>query len=109
MGAKSTSHLNTQRFSGDLDSWHLGGYAVRQDGPIGLRLGAIYSDHAGQNKRDVNLLDYKEQLKANTTPKAKPCFPNWAINWAARTSASNPSPASVSSATTATVSRKRVA
>ncbi|WPN23704.1 autotransporter outer membrane beta-barrel domain-containing protein [Pseudomonas marginalis] len=74
MGAKSTSHLNTQRFSGDLDSWHLGGYAVRQDGPIGLRLGAIYSDHAGQNKRDVNLLDYKEQLKGKYNAQSQTLF-----------------------------------
>lgn len=63
MGAKSTSHLDSQGFAAELDSWHLGGYAVRQDGPLGLRLGAIYSDHAGQNKRSVNLPSYKEQLK----------------------------------------------
>lgn len=63
MGAKTASHFDTQRFSADVDNWHLGGYAVRQDGPLALRLGAIYSDHAGQNKRNVNLLDYKAQLK----------------------------------------------
>ena len=65
LGAKTISHFDTQRFSADVDSWHLGAYAVRQDGPLALRLGAIYSDHAGQNKRDVSLLDYKEQLKGH--------------------------------------------
>lgn len=65
MGAKSTTKLDAQRFSADLDSWHLGGYAVRQDGPLGLRLGAIYSDHAGQNKRRVHLSNYTEQLKGD--------------------------------------------
>jgi len=74
MGAKSSSNLNAQRFSADLDSWHLGGYAVRTDGPLALRLGAIYSDHAGQNKRNVNLLDYKEQLKGSYNAQSQTLF-----------------------------------
>lgn len=74
MGAKSTSHFDSKRFSADLGSWHLGGYAVRQDGPLALRLGAVYSDHAGQNKRSVNLLDYKEQLKGNYNAQSQTLF-----------------------------------
>lgn len=74
MGAKSSSHFDAQRFSADLDSWHLGGYAVRTDGPMALRLGAIYSDHAGQNKRNVNLLDYKEQLKSSYNAQSQTLF-----------------------------------
>jgi len=74
IGAKSSSNLNAQRFSADLDSWHLGGYAVRTDGPLALRLGAIYSDHAGQNKRNVNLLDYKEQLKGSYNAQSQTLF-----------------------------------
>lgn len=74
MGAKSTSHLDTPRFASELDSWHLGGYAVRQDGPLALRLGAIYSDHAGQNKRNVNLLDYKEQLRGQYNAQSQTLF-----------------------------------
>ncbi|AIB39404.1 MULTISPECIES: autotransporter outer membrane beta-barrel domain-containing protein [Pseudomonas] len=74
MAAKSTSNLDAQRFSANLDSWHLGGYAVRQDGPLALRLGAIYSDHAGQNKRNVNLLDYKEQLKGKYNAQSQTLF-----------------------------------
>lgn len=74
MGAKSSSNLNAQRFSADLDSWHLGGYAVRTDGPLALRLGAIYSDHAGRNKRNVNLLDYKEQLKGSYNAQSQTLF-----------------------------------
>ena len=65
VGAKSNSHLDAKRFAGDLDSWHLGGYAVHQDGPLALRLGAIHSDHAGQNKRSVEVLDRKDSLKAS--------------------------------------------
>ncbi|KAB0518069.1 autotransporter domain-containing protein [Pseudomonas extremorientalis] len=74
MGAKSTSHFDTPRFASELDSWHLGGYAVRQDGPLALRLGAIYSDHAGQNKRNVNLLDYKEQLRGQYNAQSQTLF-----------------------------------
>ncbi|MBD8090594.1 autotransporter outer membrane beta-barrel domain-containing protein [Pseudomonas fluorescens] len=74
MGAKSTSELQAQRFKGELDSLHLGGYAVRQDGPLALRLGAIYSDHAGKNKRDVNLLGYKEQLQGKYDAQSQTVF-----------------------------------
>jgi outer membrane autotransporter protein len=74
MGAKSSSQLDAKRFSADLDSWHLGGYAVRQDGPFALRLGAMYSRHAGQTKRGVNLLDYKEQLRGNYDAQSQTVF-----------------------------------
>ena len=74
MGAKSTTKLDAQRFAGELDSWHLGGYAVRQDGPLALRLGAIYSNHGGQNKRSVELLDYKEQLKGKYSAQSQTLF-----------------------------------
>ncbi len=74
MGAKSSSHLDAARFSADLDSWHLGSYAVRQDGPLALRLGAIYSSHDGQNKRSVKLLDYTEQLRANYNANSQTVF-----------------------------------
>ncbi|MGB3126275.1 MAG: autotransporter outer membrane beta-barrel domain-containing protein [Pseudomonas sp.] len=65
MGAKSTSRLDAKRFAAELDSWHLGGYAVRQDGPLALRLGAIYSSHGGQTKRGVQAFSYKDSLKGS--------------------------------------------
>lgn len=74
MGAKTTTNLDAQRFSADLDSWHLGGYAVHQDGPLAVRLGAIYSDHAGQNKRSIHLLDYKEQVRGDYTAQSQTVF-----------------------------------
>ncbi len=74
LGAKSSSNLDTQRFSADLDSWHLGGYAVRQDGPLALRLGAIYSSHAGQNQRKVEILGYKDALKGRYDANSQTVF-----------------------------------
>ncbi|SDU23262.1 autotransporter outer membrane beta-barrel domain-containing protein [Pseudomonas yamanorum] len=76
MGAKSASDLSAKRFKGDLDSWHLGGYAVRQDGPLALRLGAIYSGHAGQSKRSVDsdFVDYREQAKGKYNAQSQNAF-----------------------------------
>ncbi|AKS07322.1 autotransporter outer membrane beta-barrel domain-containing protein [Pseudomonas trivialis] len=74
LGAKSSSRFDTQRFTADLDSWHLGGYAVRQDGPLALRLGAIYSSHAGQNKRGIDILGYKDTLKGSYTANSQNVF-----------------------------------
>jgi outer membrane autotransporter protein len=77
MGAKTNSKLDAQRFSADLDSWHLGGYAVRQDGPLAMRLGAIYSSHAGQNTRHVQFLDYKDSLKGSYDAQSQSVFSEW--------------------------------
>lgn len=76
MGAKSTSDLSAKRFKGELDSWHVGGYAVRQDGPIALRLGAIYSNHAGKTKRsvDFDFIDYREQLTGKHNAQSQNAF-----------------------------------
>ena len=74
MGAKSSSRFDAPRFTADLDSWHLGGYAVRQDGPLALRLGAIYSHHAGQNKRNVSILNYKDSLKGSYNAHSQTLF-----------------------------------
>lgn len=74
MGAKSTNRLDAQRFAAELDSWHLGGYAVRQDGPLGLRLGAIYSSHDGKNTRNVELADYKDALKSTYDATSQSLF-----------------------------------
>ncbi|AMN78001.1 autotransporter outer membrane beta-barrel domain-containing protein [Pseudomonas azotoformans] len=74
LGAKSTSRFDTRRFSADLDSWHLGTYAVRQDGPVALRLGAIYSSHAGKNLRGIEILDYKDTLKGRYNANSQNVF-----------------------------------
>ena len=76
MGAKSASDLNAKRFKGELDSWHLGGYAVRQDGPLALRLGAIYSSHAGQTQRtvDFDFVEHREQSKGKYNAQSQNAF-----------------------------------
>ncbi len=76
MGAKSTSNLSADRFKGELDSWHLGAYAMRQDGPLALRLGAIHSSHAGQTKRsvDVDFMNYRAQATGKHSAQSQNAF-----------------------------------
>lgn len=51
--------------SGDIDSWHLGTYALRQDGPLALRLGAAYSSHDGESKRRVEFDGFSDSPKGD--------------------------------------------
>ncbi|KTC49161.1 transporter [Pseudomonas fluorescens ABAC62] len=76
VGGKSATNLGAKRFKGELDSWHLGAYAVRQDGPLALRLGALYSSHAGQNKRavDLDFIDYREHLTGKYKARSQNAF-----------------------------------
>jgi len=74
MGAKTTSDFDAKRFDAALDSWHLGAYAVRQDGPLALRLGAIYSSHDGNNKRSVDVFGEKAQLKGKYNAQSQTAF-----------------------------------
>lgn len=73
-GAKSTSQLDALRFGATLDSWHLGAYAVRQDGPMALRLGAFYSSHAGTDKRNVEILGGRDSLKGRYDAQSQTAF-----------------------------------
>ena len=110
MGAKTSSRFDALRYAADLDSWHLGGYAVRQDGPFALRLGAIYSNHGRAEQTAASACSITTtRSKANTTPAARHCSPNWAINWAAVIPLSNPSSASATNAISAIVSKRAAA
>lgn len=50
-------------FEGDVDSLHLGVYGLRQDGPVALRLGAAYSRHDGDSKREVAFGGFTDHLR----------------------------------------------
>jgi len=49
----SRTDLDGSGISGDIDSLHLGAYALRQSGALALRLGAAYSRHDGSSEREV--------------------------------------------------------
>ena len=83
VGGKSGSELSAKRFKGELDSWHMGAYAVRQDGPLALRLGALYSSHAGRNKRgvDFDFIDYSEHLTGKYKAQSQNAFTEMGYQW----------------------------
>lgn len=76
VGGKSGSDLSARRFKGEVDSWHLGAYAVRLDGPLALRLGALYSSHTGQNKRtvDFDFINHRDHLSGKYKARSQNAF-----------------------------------
>jgi len=65
IGGKTQTRLDSHQFEGALDSWLAGVYALRQDGPLALRLGAVYGSHDGSTKRHVAFNRYRDNLKGS--------------------------------------------
>ncbi|WP_339491675.1 MULTISPECIES: autotransporter outer membrane beta-barrel domain-containing protein [unclassified Pseudomonas] len=63
IGSKTQTRLDSYQFDGALDSWLVGAYALRQDGPLALRLGAVYGSHDGSTKRHVAFNGFRDRLK----------------------------------------------
>lgn len=63
IGSKTQTRLDSYQFEGALDSWLVGAYAVRQEGPLALRLGAVHGSHDGSTKRHVAFNGFKDHLK----------------------------------------------
>ncbi|MFZ4969016.1 autotransporter outer membrane beta-barrel domain-containing protein [Pseudomonas sp. Mn2068] len=80
LGGKSQSEHKASRFEGDLDSWHVGTYALHQSGPVALRLGAIHSDHSGKTKRNVEFGSYKDRLAGNYDATSQQAFAELGYN-----------------------------
>ncbi|MEN2395046.1 autotransporter outer membrane beta-barrel domain-containing protein [Pseudomonas halotolerans] len=74
IGSKTQTRLDSRQFEGRLDSWHLGAYALRQDGPWALRLGAVYGNHDGSNKRHVVFNGFRDRLKGRYDAHAQQVF-----------------------------------
>lgn len=63
IGSKTQTRLDSYQFEGALDSWLAGAYALRQDGPLALRLGAVYGSHDGSTQRNVAFNGFRDRLK----------------------------------------------
>jgi outer membrane autotransporter protein len=74
MGAKSQTRLDSRDLDGDLDSWHLGAYALRQNGPMSLRLGASYSHHDGKTQRQVAFNGFSDRPKGRYDASTQQAF-----------------------------------
>ncbi|WP_426155130.1 autotransporter outer membrane beta-barrel domain-containing protein [Pseudomonas sp. TSRC2-2] len=80
LGGKSQTNLDARQYDGDLDSWHLGAYAVRQDGPLSLRLGATYAGHDGSSTRRVAFKGFSDRLKGNYDANTQQAFAEAGFN-----------------------------
>ena len=74
IGGKTQTRLDGQQFDGRLDTWHLGAYALRQDGPWALRLGAVYGNHDGSTKRHVLFNGFRDRLKGRYDANTQQVF-----------------------------------
>lgn len=74
LGGYTKTDLDSHDVDNKLHSWHVGAYAVRQDGPIALRLGAAYSHHAGDNKRTVAFESFNERPKGDYDADSQQAF-----------------------------------
>ncbi|NWB96033.1 autotransporter outer membrane beta-barrel domain-containing protein [Pseudomonas gingeri] len=80
LGGKSQSKHKGSRFDGDLDSWHIGTYALHQSGPVALRLGAIHSQHYGKTQRNVEFMGYKDRLTGDYGANSQQAFAELGYN-----------------------------
>jgi subtilase-type serine protease len=74
MAGKSDTRLDSRDLDGDLDSWHLGAYAQRQNGPVALRLGATYSNHDGSTKRRVAFNGFSDRPEGRYDASTQQAF-----------------------------------
>ncbi|MHC8323182.1 autotransporter outer membrane beta-barrel domain-containing protein [Pseudomonas sp. GB2N2] len=74
MGGKSRTGLDSRELDGGLDSWHLGAYALRQSGPIALRLGATYSNHNGHTARQVAFTGFRDRPEGRYDASTQQAF-----------------------------------
>ncbi|QVW27007.1 autotransporter domain-containing protein [Pseudomonas hormoni] len=74
MGGKSRTRVDGSLFDGDLDSWHLGAYALRQNGPMSLRLGATHSSHDGSTQRQIAFNGFSDRPKGRYDANTQQVF-----------------------------------
>ncbi|WP_338583917.1 autotransporter outer membrane beta-barrel domain-containing protein [Pseudomonas sp. MAG733B] len=74
IGGKSSTRMDSRQLDGDLDSWHLGAYALRQSGPVALRLGATFSNHDGSTKREVSFYRFSDRPKGRYDANTQQAF-----------------------------------
>ncbi|MHC8289865.1 autotransporter outer membrane beta-barrel domain-containing protein [Pseudomonas sp. XS1P51] len=74
MGGQSRTRQKSSELEGDLDSWHLGAYALRQEGPMSLRLGATHNSHDGSSARRVEFSGFKDRPKGRYDASTQQAF-----------------------------------
>lgn len=74
MGGKAETRLDSRDLDGGLDSWYLGAYALRQNGPMSLRLGATYGNHDGNTKRQVAFNGFSDRPEGRYDANTQQAF-----------------------------------
>lgn len=74
LGGYSRTDLDSTGVDGKVNSWHVGAYAQRQDGPLALRLGAAYSRHDGESKRTVEFDGFSDRPKGDYDADSQQAF-----------------------------------
>jgi outer membrane autotransporter protein len=80
MGGKSETRLDSRGLDGGLDSWHLGAYALRQNGPLSLRLGATFSSHDGSTKRRIAFNGFSDRPEGRYDANTQQVFAELGLN-----------------------------
>jgi subtilase-type serine protease len=74
VGGYSKTDLDSTGADGTVDSWHVGAYAMRQSGPLALRLGAAYSKHDGESKRSVDFNGFSDRPEGDYDANSQQAF-----------------------------------
>ncbi|MEB0207404.1 autotransporter outer membrane beta-barrel domain-containing protein [Pseudomonas sp. CCC3.1] len=74
LGGYSKTDVDSSGMDGTVNSWHAGAYAIRQSGPLALRLGAAYSGHNGDTKRSVAFNSFADQPKGDYHANSQQAF-----------------------------------
>ncbi|MFW9079873.1 autotransporter outer membrane beta-barrel domain-containing protein [Pseudomonas sp. P2757] len=80
LGGNSNTRMDSRELDGDLNSWHLGAYALRQSGPVSMRLGANWGSHEGRTKRKVEFDRFSNRLKASYEASTQQAFAEMGYN-----------------------------
>lgn len=74
LGGYSQTDLDASGVDGGVDSWHAGVYALHQNGPLALRLGAAYSAHQGDSQRSIVFNGFSDRPKGDYDADSQQAF-----------------------------------
>lgn len=74
LGGYSKTDLDANGVDGNVESWHAGVYALHQNGPISLRLGAAYSGHQDESKRTIAFNGFSDRPKGDYDADSQQAF-----------------------------------
>ncbi|QRK84325.1 autotransporter domain-containing protein [Pseudomonas granadensis] len=74
LGGYSQTDLDASGVDGEVDSWHAGIYALHQNGPLAVRLGAAYSAHQGDSQRSIAFNGFSDRPKGDYDADSQQAF-----------------------------------